>query len=185
MPTDRHPCRLLPIIVAAAALTGACGTREPTPPASRRPAPAPVTTPSSPWRTVDDSPQLAVPLAAHDAELAAASARARETAPEARRRWSDGPPEERAFWAIKWAASTTGGSVEFVWVVPARWSPFRVEGRLASPPQHELACGRALGDLVSFPVEELADWAHFPGGSLVGPREGGFTMDVLEREYGR
>jgi uncharacterized protein YegJ (DUF2314 family) len=75
--------------------------------------------------------------------------------------------------------------VEYLWVTPLHWSPFRVEGRLANPPQRELPGGAQLGDIVSFPAEQFVDWVHFTEQRVDGPREGGFTIDVLEDRFGR
>jgi uncharacterized protein YegJ (DUF2314 family) len=147
--------------------------------------PPPQTTPDvgSAWRTLDGSAGVAVAGSADDPVLAAAIERARSTAGRARERWQ-ADPKGRDAWAVKWAAPTVGGDVEHVWVRPLAWSRFRIEGRLASPPQAELACGRQAGDLVSFPAEELSDWLHLLDGTLDGRREGGFTIDALERRHG-
>jgi uncharacterized protein YegJ (DUF2314 family) len=116
-----------------------------------------------------------------DDELARAIARARATAEDARRRWEAASPQQRAHWAVKWASPTVTGAVEHVWVRPIRWSAFRIEGILDSPPLRELACGKSPGDAVSFPIEELSDWLHSPDGDFSGRREGGFTIDALDR----
>jgi uncharacterized protein YegJ (DUF2314 family) len=147
--------------------------------------PPPQTTPDvgSAWRTLDGSGSVAVAGAADDPVLAAAIERARSTAEQARQRWR-ADPDGRGSWAVKWAAPTVEGGVEHVWVRPLSWSRFRIEGRLASPPQAELACGRGAGDLVSFPAEELSDWLHLLDGIADGRREGGFTIDALRQRYG-
>jgi uncharacterized protein YegJ (DUF2314 family) len=139
------------------------------------PAPAPGTA-----ETVDASPAtiVRVPAEAADRELQQAMNQARATAGAARSRWLAAPPEERRHWAVKWAAPTADGSIEHVWVRPAAWSRFRVEGVLESEPVHDLASGHGAGDLVSFPFEELSDWVR---ADPAGPREGGFTLEVLER----
>ena len=125
---------------------------------------------------------------AEDADLAAATAEAQATAEDARVRWSVAEPEDRARWAIKWKAETADGGVEYLWVQPVHWSAFRVEGVLVTEPVAELAepaSGRTGGDLVGFPVEALVDWVHYDTDDLRGPREGGFTINVLEGRFGR
>lgn len=122
----------------------------------------------------------------HYVALSAAIEQARRTAEEARERWSTSPAHEHDRWAVKWAAplaevpaSDPAETVEYVWVRPVHWSPFRVEGVLASDPVHELESGRTLGELVSFPIEELADWVRYHTDDVDGPRDGGFTIDAL------
>jgi uncharacterized protein YegJ (DUF2314 family) len=134
------------------------------------------------WRQIDGSSVVAIEEAGADGpgtELASAVAEARRTAPAARVRFLASGAEERGRWAVKWAAPTEDGGVEYVWVEPVTWSLFRIEGRLASPPQRSLACGRGLDDMVGFPAAELVDWLREPAGA--GEREGGFTADVLDR----
>jgi hypothetical protein len=135
---------------------------------------------------------------------------ARKTAEQARQRWLYTSSDDRPRWAVKWAAplagkptrsvrgtggatgdDAEGGNVEHVWVSPVHWSPFRIEGVLASTPVNDLACGKTLGDLVSFPIEELSDWIHFgtatasaAGSDPNAPHEGGFTVQLLMEEYG-
>ena len=135
-------------------------------------------------------------------ELRDAAAQAQRTARTARERWLEAPPSARDHWAVKWAAPLTRGDelrpggddapperppVEYVWVIPVSWSPWRIEGVLASTPQRRI--GYVVGDLVGFPVDELADWVHTQDGPVHshfrGRREGGFTVRVLEREFGR
>ncbi|MHC5113181.1 MAG: DUF2314 domain-containing protein [Planctomycetota bacterium] len=130
------------------------------------------------WVERDGSEQATV--AVDDEELADAIAEARRTAEDARRRWDLAPLHERPRWAVKWHAPTADGGHEYVWVEPMHWSLFRVEGRLASPPRRELACGRRQDELVSFPSAELADWIYRPAH---GPHEGGFTVNVLEGRF--
>ncbi len=139
----------------------------------------------SAWRTVGGSERVAAPPVGTDPELAGAIEQARSTAAEARGKWASGAEEARIGWAIKWAAPTADGGVEHIWVRPTSWTRHRIEGWLANPPQAELACGRVQGDLVSFPAEELSDWARFTDGSREHPVEGGFTIRVLEARYGQ
>ena len=149
------------LLLALVAVGAACETREP-PPASTTPAPAPAADrPAGLWRTVDDSPQLAIARGADDPALAEAVARARSSAPEAQERWRDTPPDRRGGWGIKWRAPTVDEGVEYLWVEPLAWSRFRIEGRLASPPQRALACGKGQDELVGFPIEELVDWVRY------------------------
>jgi uncharacterized protein YegJ (DUF2314 family) len=140
--------------------------------------------PDSAWKSIDDSSQVAVPIDESSEAMQRAIARARETAESAMRRWREATDDDRPYWAIKWAAPTADGEVEYLWVTPLHWSPFRVEGRLANPPQRELRDGARLGDMVSFPAEQLVDWVHFNEQRLDGPREGGFSIDVLEERFG-
>lgn len=136
----------------------------------------------SPWRLREGSQQAAVPSDVENPALAAAIEHARATADEARMRWSAAPPDQRSRWAVKWAAPTESGGVEHVWVRPSNWSTFRIEGVLDSPPQSPLACGKSAGELVGFPIEELTDWIYAVDGDFAGRREGGFTIDAIERQ---
>jgi len=166
------------ILVLVLVVLAACEQHDGVP---ARPAAAPGPDGSA-WRMVDGSATTAAGAA--DAELATAIARARSTADDARRRWSAEPAADRAGWAVKWAAPTTEGQVEHVWIRPTAWSRHRIEGWLASPPQSPLACGRVVGELVSFPAEELSDWVQFTDGPVEGPRQGGFTIELFEQRHG-
>ncbi len=126
---------------------------------------------------------------------------ARATLEDARIRWSVASPNDRALWAIKWAAErathsiTEGnanrqpiverGDIEYVWVQPLTWSPFRIEAILISEPTSPLQCSRVAGEMVSFPIEEAADWIHFASDAPDAPFEGGYTVRVLEDHYGK
>ncbi len=74
---------------------------------------------------------------------------------------------------------------------PLHWSAFRIEGVLASTPANQLTSGKTLGDLVSFPIEELSDWIRYSsdaplaGGEFDRPYEGGFTVKLLEKRHGK
>jgi uncharacterized protein YegJ (DUF2314 family) len=166
--------------------------------------PAAVGNHQSPWRGEVRSAVISVGDESVKKDLAAAIAQARATAADARLRWMALAPQDRARWAVKWAAPVApadadatdaddSGGVEHVWVRPINWSPFRIEGVLASEPVQAIAGGKSLGDVVSFPIDELSDWVCFAGDakdslgdtSLVRPVEGGFTLEILESRYGR
>ena len=136
---------------------------------------------ASPWQQIDDSEVMAVPDGELSEAFEAAVAAARSTIAEARGRWKAASDLERPRWAVKWPAPTVDGMTEYVWVEPMHWSRFRVEGRLASPPQRELLCGRELDELVSFAAEEIVDWVRVADELDLEPREGGFTIDALDR----
>jgi uncharacterized protein YegJ (DUF2314 family) len=124
------------------------------------------------------------------AELEAASQQARDAAESARLDWLDSVLTDRKHnWMINWAAPVPGGQdleggsrVEHVWIRPIEWSPFRIEGVLLSAPRADI--GAAQGDLVSFPVEQLSDWVHVIEMNGAAGREGGYTLEVLERHFG-
>lgn len=150
-----------------------------------RPAPPP-----SPWLKHGESTFVAVADAPEDREMSAAIAQARSTAAQAQQRWSKADQAERQRWFIKWAAPTADQSIEHVWVQPAYWSQFRIEGVLVSDPVRELTDGKAQGDVVSFSVEELSDWIHLniaPTGAIDfnAPHEGGFTVKILQQRFGK
>lgn len=128
---------------------------------------------------------IAVDRASQDAVNAAID-EARRTADSARARWHAASEEQKLHWAVKWAAATESGGVEYVWVRPAHWSAFRIEGALLNQPATPLAQGRAMGDAVGFPIEDLADWMYESRDEQTGEivRLGGFTVDVLMKEYG-
>ncbi len=156
-------------------------------PVREEPEPAP---PPSPWRS---DRTIAVPAGDLDEALEAAIAQAQETVNGARQQWETTPESLRSRWAIKWAAPTADGGIEYLWVQPLHWSPFRIEGLLASDPVNELHTPFARneetplssGDLVALPIEQLADWVHFLEGDPDGPREGGFTIEALESRFGK
>ncbi len=168
------------ILLAVAAGLAACEQHDGVPAAGPATAPGPD---GSAWRTIDGSATAATGAA--DQEMAAVIAQARSTAKDARERWAALGAANRAGWAVKWAAPTIEGGVEHVWIRPTAWSRHRIEGWLASPPQNPLACGRFVGELVSFPAEELSDWVQFTDGTVEGPRQGGFTIELLEQRHGQ
>ena len=170
-------CLLVAIVLAAAG----CEERPAIAPAEP---PLTLTPDGSAWRSIDGSQRVAATQDI-DPELAAAIVKARSTAAEARAKWASELGAGRTNWAVKWAAPTSEGGVEHVWVRPTSWTVHRIEGWLSSPPQSPLACGRVRGDLVSFPAEALSDWARFTPGAWEHPVEGGFTIRVLEARYGR
>ena len=86
--------------------------------------------------------------------------RAEQTRDAVRVEWNTLLPVEQQQWSILWAAPTDaadGVESELLWVIPLSWTEHRVEATLASTPGHRTDL--ALGDLVGFPIEELADWA--------------------------
>lgn len=141
----------------------------------------------SPWRGSAENPVIGLDEAAN-AELAAAIAQARATAETARQTWAAATPDDRKQWWVKWAAPTADERIEHVWVQPVNWSPFRVEGVLASQPLTQLECEHSLGELVSFPIEELSDWVHLlappTDQNALGSFDGGFTVKALEGKFG-
>jgi uncharacterized protein YegJ (DUF2314 family) len=146
----------------------------------------------SPWRTQSGSHVVALQDESADREMMAAIAQARATASEARRRWNAADANDRQRWFIKWTApvdaATTEGEerVEHVWVRPLTWSAFRIEGILQSQPVTQLACGKSLGEIVSFPIDELSDWMHLSSEPDADPPfDGGFTVKVLEQRFGK
>lgn len=213
------------IIVTALPFAGCDRQDKPVTPAA---APGTSAAPSL-WQVQDRATIVAVPVHADqpaDIELAtaltAATQEARQTAETARQRWQAASETDRPNWSIKWAAPLARGesakqkaqspasdvrglepaeAVEQVWVQPVTWSAFRIEGVLASKPVSELACGKAFGELVSFPIDELTDWLHIlptpaagsdiaPGPNATQPaiaqaREGGYTIKALESRYGK
>ena len=183
-------CLACPIALPAAVtglmlihLVSGCEENEPTPASSgvRAATTAPA---AANWRTIDGSSQIAVPQDSAPADLERAIGEARSTMGDARLRWQQASEEQRRHWAVKWKATTADGGLEFLWVRPLSWSPFRVEGELANPPQRPLTRGAGLGDVVSFPIEDAVDWVHFTEGDPNGRREGGFTMDLFDAGEG-
>lgn len=192
-------------VAAALILLAGCKPREQ---ASTQPAASETSKPSL-WHEQNQATVVAVGGESHDAKLAsrltAATAEARKTLNDARQRWQFGGSDDQKHWWVKWAAPiVTDASVtgdpdprEQVWVQPVNWTAFRIEGVLCSKPVSDLACGKMLGELVSFPVDELSDWLHevtvsgggeSPDGKPQGPgktaHEGGYTMAVLEERFG-
>jgi uncharacterized protein YegJ (DUF2314 family) len=168
------------VLLACGSIAG-CGDRTP-PPAPQVVRATPEAGPA--WQVLDDAVVVAVDPAAIDDELQAAMDVARSSAAAEREQWLYAPPEQKRRWAIKWAAPTADDRIEFIWVRPVTWSPHRIEGVLANSPTTELACGRTKGELVSFPIEELADWIHFRSDDFSGAFDGGFTVDALAGRFG-
>jgi len=116
--------------------------------------------------------------------LAESIEEAQRTAHEAREQFNKALPHERVRYALQWMARTVDGSREFVWVRPVEWSPFRIEGVLLSQPTGELEVGAVPGELVSFPIEELADWVilddNHPGTAV----KGATTLNAIEQRIG-
>ncbi len=173
---------MLRIAIAGLPLAVVACEDQPPPPQLQAESPQPA--PPSLWQDGPRSPIVAIDESADDPEMVEAMKAARASAEDARKRWSLATSEQRARWAIKWAAPTADGRTEHVWVSPVRWSKFRIEGVLTSEPVNELANGKSLGDLVSFPIDELSDWIFLKTDDFTGPREGGFTVNVLEKRYG-
>jgi uncharacterized protein YegJ (DUF2314 family) len=147
---------------------------------------------ASAWHAVGETDSIvAIDDEAARTELEAAIAKARQTMEDARLRFNAEAPEHRSHWLINWAAEIVpnddaAGSqaVEHVWVMPINWSPFRIEGVLVSQPVRELACGKTRDELVSFPIEELADWRCTSPDVQTGDAQGGFTIAALKSRYG-
>lgn len=173
--------RAIPLLLALAALA-ACEPGDSGAPAAAAGRDGPTTMPSQ-WHVGEASARVGWPEDEDPGPMIAAIAEARNTAEAAAERWRIAADQDR--WAVKWEAPTADGGVEYVWVAPLTWSAFRIEGTLASEPETELACGRGAGAIVAFPVEELADWVHYLSDDPAGTREGGFTITVLEKRFGR
>jgi uncharacterized protein YegJ (DUF2314 family) len=166
------------VYIAAVLAAGGCEHR----PAKESAAPPVQPVKSGPaWIVHGESVVLPARAPEDDAALAAAIEQARRTAAEARQRWEHAPADDRGHWAVKWAAPLETGEVEYLWVRPTHWSPFRIEGVLLSEPVHELQDGGAKGDNVSFPAEQFVDWAHAVGGASPAVVEGNFTEAALTR----
>ena len=125
---------------------------------------ADITTNTPSWQR-DVNGRWVIPLDAAESNPALLSAivngrgRAERTKDPARVEWNTLLPVEQQQWSILWAAPTDGTEgveSELLWVIPLSWTEHRVEATLASTPGHRTDL--ALGDLVGFPVEELADW---------------------------
>jgi len=137
----------------------------------------------TPW--IQDSVSAYASLTDADvADLETVIAEAQATAASARERFNEADPVERLSYIVLWNAPTGEGSLELVWVRPVRWSQFRIEGVLLSEPRQPLHSGRAAGELVSFPVDDLADWAILdvkrPGHTI----EGAATLHAIEQRIG-
>jgi uncharacterized protein YegJ (DUF2314 family) len=151
--------------------------------------------PTSPaWRVDEVEGQSSIRLAIDEEPLKSALdeaiAKARETADAAREQWRASPESQRDRWAVKWAAPIQGDeqAVEHVWVQPLHWSAFRIEGVLLSQPDRPLDVPSEQpnrGELVSFPAEQLSDWVRYHTLDPAGPRDGGYTIDVIEHHAGR
>jgi uncharacterized protein YegJ (DUF2314 family) len=117
-------------------------------------------------------------------ELSTSIEEAQRTAEAAREQFASALPHERLRFVVLWMAPTMEGSREFVWVRPLSWSPFRIEGELQSEPTMPLESSGTRGAVVSFPIEELADWVIFdpdrPGYAV----KGAVTIQAIEQRLG-
>ena len=138
----------------------------------------------SQWKLLENATVVSLPDDTIDSELEEAMAEARNTAFGQSETWRNTRPELQDRWAIKWAAPTAEDRVEYVWVRPVSWTRHRIEKILANSPQNELACAKTLGEPVSFPAAQLADWLHFQTENFEGPYEGGFTVSILNERFG-
>ena len=136
------------------------------------------------WHALENALVVSLSEEALDDELRAAMDVALASVDQERENWLKSSEEQKQRWAIKWGASTADSRIEYVWVRPLAWSQHRIEGVLANSPLNELTCGKILGDLVSFPVEEMADWISFLHDDFSGPYEGGYTLEILTERYG-
>ena len=136
----------------------------------------------------DESGRWIVPLDSSQAnpELLAAiedgRAWAAQTRDAARIEWNQLLPIQQQKWSILWAAptdTTEGLDSEMLWVIPISWTEHRVEATLASTPGNRTDL--VLGDLIGFPVEELADWTDH---STTPPR-GNEVLKAVERVIGK
>lgn len=178
--TGRRRRIRIAVAVAAVLLASAACERETDPVVVDPPPPPP---PPSDWRPLEGSPALALETASpeDDPELARTIERARAGLDAARTRWTVGDSDERARWHVLWRATPAEGPAEHLWVQPVHWSPFRVEGRLASPPRSRLVPEAGLGDLVSIPTDAIIDWRRRgPDGSI----DGDALRRLLERRHG-
>lgn len=186
-------CRtIIAIVLGMAMLSAATGCGEGNSRALTEAPPA-AALPESPWRIdeVNGKRSARVEITHEDVleQLAAAIEQARNTADEAREHWRKAPESQQHRWAVKWAAPVVGDddAVEHLWVRPRHWSRFRIEGELLNEPDRPLDApvdtpGR--GDIVSFPAKELSDWVRWHDDDPAGRRDGGFTIEVVERTAG-
>lgn len=168
-------------LTAAVAVTVLCGCEEQPNPLNSPPAKQVAVDDAPKWITQGASVVLPAGAPADDPALSAAMEESRATVADARKRWEHAPPNDRTHWAVKWAAPLETGEVEYIWVRPEHWSPFRVEGVLLSEPINTLRDDIARGEHVSFPAEELCDWAHVVAGTTPLVIEGNFTEAALTK----
>lgn len=117
-------------------------------------------------------------------ELADLMKEAQRTAAAAQAEFVASLPHERLQYLVLWMATTADGSCELVWVRPVSWSPFRIEGELKSEPTNTLESGAAAGDMVSFPIEELADWLVRDPAQANRIVKGASTLKAIEQRVG-
>ena len=186
----RRTSRIVPIacigaLGASLAPFAGCEQSEPALPPDQPPLEAPAAAPQTAWRNVNDSLQVAVEVAGDEEQLVKAIAQAKSTLEQARQRWQRSGEIERRKFAVKWRAETDSGGLEHLWVRPVTWSAFRIEGSLLSPPTTTLLSGKVAGDFVSFPIEDVSDWVYLYSGDPDGRRDGGYTLDVISRQFGQ
>ena len=160
------------------------------------PAPAPPEQPAAlapPMRWEGPSEGRSIRLSDEEESLlASATEQARETLEQARTRWAfgDAPASRRWLTAFRSPVdhdadaandSRAPSLTEYLWIEPAHWSAFRIEGWLRSQPCDPNSPLRP-GELVAFPIEDFVDWVMLEDGVI---REGGWTILLLENLFGR
>jgi len=188
----RSAAQLSAVIVTLLTLC-ACEPQDADRPAPTQPAATTTEPPTPPppirWEGPDHHRTIRL-SAEEEALLEIATEQARETLDEARERWAygDGPPTRRWLTAFRAPLESDSGDdappralTEFLWVEPAHWSAFRIEGWLRSQPTDPQSPLRP-GTLVAFPIEDFVDWVMLEEGII---REGGWTILQLENLFGR
>lgn len=78
---------------------------------------------------------------------------------------------------VKWAAPSTDGSREHIWVADVTFSDGNFIGILTNEPAK--IAGNKAGDTVTFAQEDASDWQIIRED---GRKEGGFTSKVMEEK---
>ncbi len=115
---------------------------------------------------------------AEDAELLAASAKAKQELAKLEKHFAGGVPDLEHL-SVKAPFSTDDGGIEWMWVEVTQWNGAKMKGILQNAPR--AIAGLQRGATVEVEVDALFDYIHSRGD---GSSAGGTTNDILERRHG-
>lgn len=113
-----------------------------------------------------------------DAELLAASNKAKQDLAKLEQHFADGVPDLEHL-SVKAPFETDDGGVEWMWVEVTQWNDSKMKGILQNEPRAIVDLKR--GATVEVEVESLFDYLH---GRADGSSAGGTTNDILQRRHG-
>jgi uncharacterized protein YegJ (DUF2314 family) len=131
------------------------------------------------WAMQGGEPSGVREARAGDAELAAASARAKAEMPRLRARFNKGLAFKEEL-MVKATFRRTDGSAEFMWIEVSRWKAGQIQGLLLSTPRY--VTGVRAGQQVTLPESDFYDYILKRAD---GSMEGNETGKILEQRAGK